>query len=69
MFYASNNLGIQINTVIESSIYESRLELLDVTLNTPTLFQCSSSVKNKTVSKRISFQIKGNYTLLHSNKS
>ncbi len=40
--------------------YESQLDLLDVTLNSYTTYQCAANIDQQLVSKTISFSIKGN---------
>jgi len=39
--------------------YESQLDLVDVTLNTITTYQCTGNIDQQLVSKTISFSIKG----------
>jgi hypothetical protein len=53
--------GIKISlTNVELGVYESRLELLNVNRQTTHReFKCNSKIDNKTVSKEISFFIRG----------
>ncbi len=39
--------------------YESQLDLVDVTPNTVTVYQCTANIDQQLVSKTISFSIKG----------
>jgi hypothetical protein len=39
--------------------YESQLDLIDVTLNSFTVYQCTANIDQQIVSKTISFSIKG----------
>ena len=51
--------GIQVTHNNQDSFKQSRLDLMEITRETPTTFRCDVITKQETTSETISFRIKG----------